>query len=472
MKITLFAFLILLSTAISAQQSFQLPSIISNHAVLQQQSEVKLWGWGPINSKVSIVCGWNKADTIITKIKTDFTWQVTVKTPKAGESYSIEFVCDKAKLKIDDIIMGEVWLFTGQSNMGAFWKGSMALTDGGDAFKTCKNSNIRFFRVNQAVDKYPQKNCNGVWQLCDTISLVNFSTIGYFFGKNINSTLNVPVGLIQSQKGGTCIQPWTPIEVIENNPVQKKISEQIQLQNHSPIAPSLLYNVMIYPLTPYKIAGVVWYQGESNVIADNETNQLSHYGESVVGLINSWRKVFENEFPFYSVQIAPFNGYKGIDAALLREQQASILALPKTGLVCVSDLVGDISNIHPTIKAEVANRLSNMALKEQYNQKDLQPYSPKFLSLKIDKNQAIIAVQSVGKLNIKGKEILNFQLAGQDKVFYPATAKLQKNGTITVNAANVTEPVAVRYCFTNDAIPNLFDTNGLPLLPFRTDDWK
>ena len=472
MKITLFAFLILLSTAISAQQNFQLPSIISNHAVMQQQSEVKLWGWGPINSKVSIVCGWNKLDTITTKIKTDFTWQVTVKTPKAGESYSIEFLCDKAKLKIDDIIMGEVWLFTGQSNMGAFWKGSMALTDGGDAFKTCKNTNVRFFRVNQAVDKYPQKNCSGVWQLCDSTSLVNFSTIGYFFGKNINSTLNVPVGLIQSQKGGTCIQPWTPIEVIENNPVQKKISEQIQLQNHSPIAPSFLYNAMIYPLTPYKIAGVVWYQGESNVIADNETNQLSHYGESVVGLINSWRKVFENELPFYSVQIAPFNGYKGIDAALLREQQASILALPKTGLVCVSDLVGDISNIHPTIKAEVANRLSNMALKEQYNQASLQPYAPKFLTLKTDKNKAIITVKSAGKLSFTGKEILNFQIAGQNKVFYISTAKIEKNGTLSLTSTNVNEIVAVRYCFTNDAIPNLFDVNGLPLLPFRTDDWK
>ena len=147
MKNILLILLITLSATLTAQQSFQLPSIISNHAVLQQQSEVKLWGWGPINSNVSIVCGWNKADTIITKIKTDFTWQVTVKTPKAGESYSIEFLCDKAKLKIDDIIMGEVWLFTGQSNMGAFWKGSMALTDGGDAFKTCKNSNIRFFNL-------------------------------------------------------------------------------------------------------------------------------------------------------------------------------------------------------------------------------------------------------------------------------------------------------------------------------------
>jgi sialate O-acetylesterase len=472
MKNILLTLLVVLTATLTAQQNFQLPSIISNHAVLQQQSEVKLWGWGPINSKVSIVCSWNKSDTITTKIKTDFTWQATVKTPKAGESYSIEFLCDKAKLKIDDIIMGEVWLFTGQSNMGAFWKGSMALTDGGDAFKTCKNNNIRFFRVNQAVDKYPQKNCNGVWQLCDTTSLVNFSTIGYFFGKNINSTLNVPMGLIQSQKGGTCIQPWTPIEVIENNPIQKKISEQIQLQNHSPIAPSLLYNGMIYPLAPYKIAGVVWYQGESNVIADNGTNQLAYYGESVAGLIKSWRTVFENEFPFYSVQIAPFNGYKGIDAALLREQQASMLAVSKTGLVCVSDLVGDISNIHPTIKAEVAKRLSDMALKEQYNQKDLQPYYPNFLSLKIEKNQVVITVKSIGKLNFKGKEILNFQLAGQDKVFYPATAKLQKNRTITVNAANVTEPVAVRYCFTNDAIPNLFDTNGLPLLPFRTDDWK
>lgn len=470
MKITLFAFLILLSTAISAQQNFQLPSIISNHAVLQQHSDVKLWGWGPINSKVSIVCGWNKSDTITTKIKTDFTWQVTVKTPKAGENYSIEFFCDKVKLKIDDIIMGEVWLFTGQSNMGAFWKGAMALTDAGDAFKTCKNSNIRFFRVFQAVDKYPQKNCSGAWQLCDTTSLVNFSTIGYFFGKNLNRTLNVPVGLIQSQKGGTCIQPWTPIEVIENDPIQKKISELIRLQNHSPIAPSLLYNAMIYPLAPYRIAGAVWYQGESNVIADNGTNQLSYYGKSVVGLINSWRKIFQNEFPFYSVQIAPYNGYKGIDAALLREQQESILSLPKTGLVCASDLVSDISNIHPTIKAEVGKRLSNMALKEQYNQTNLQPYSPKFSNLKIEKNKAVITVNSIGKLILIGNKILNFQLAGQDKVFYPATARLEKNCTITISSDKVTEPVAVRYCFTNDAIPNLFDTNGLPLLAFRTDD--
>jgi sialate O-acetylesterase len=186
-------------------------------------------------------------------------------------------------------------------------------------------------------------------------------------------------------------------------------------------------------------------------------------------MIKSWREVFDNDFPFYFVQIAPWSGYGGISGAILREQQESALSLPKTGMIGVGDLVDDIKDIHPKMKREAGNRLADLVLKEQYGVNNLQPYHPRFSRLAINKDKVNVSVTSIGKLTCKEKEIKHFQIAGEDKVFYPATAVLEKNGTITLTAKQVKNPLAVRYCFTNDAMPNLFDVNGLPLLPFRTD---
>lgn len=221
---------------------------------------------------------------------------------------------------------------------------------------------------------------------------------------------------------------------------------------------------MVQPLVPYRLAGVIWYQGEANVASESTT-----YSKLFSAMIKSWRRAFNNEFPFYYVQIAPWNGYSGIKAALLREQQEAVLSVSGTGMISIGDLINNIADIHPKAKCETGNRLSNLALKEQYGFQNLKPYFPRLKEYTFDHNIAIIKVSSVGKLIVNDKEIKNFQIAGTDKIFYPANAVIVQDGTIKLTAKQVKLPIAIRYCFTNDQIPNLFDVNGLPLLPFRTD---
>ncbi|MDP4206941.1 MAG: sialate O-acetylesterase, partial [Bacteroidota bacterium] len=199
--------------------------------------------------------------------------------------------------------------------------------------------------------------------------------------------------------------------------------------------------------------------------------ESADYGKLFAGLITGWREVFHNDFPFYFVQIAPWTGYAGLDGALLREQQDLTLSVPKTAMVVVGDLVDDVKDVHPKKKYEVADRLANIALKEQYGIENLQPYSPRFANLMIKGNKAIVTINSVGKLNSKAKTIQGFQIAGADKTFYPAKAIIEKDGRIQLISEKVQKPVAVRYCFSNEAMPDLFDTNKLPLAPFRTDKW-
>lgn len=277
--------------------------------------------------------------------------------------------------------------------------------------------------------------------------------------------MKVPVGLIASYWGGTCVQAWTPDEVYKQDAELKKLADNTNPVNWAPVEPSVIYNSMLHPLVNYKIAGAIWYQGEAN------TGEPEAYGKLFAGMINGWRKAFNADFPFYFVQIAPWNGYWKNSAAYLREQQASVLSLPKTGMISVGDLVDNISDIHPRIKKEVGNRLVNMALKEHYGVEGLQPYFPKYQSSTIKKNKVNIRVQSIGKLSSKAKAPANFQVAGDDMQFYPAVAKIEKDGSITVSSKEVKTPVAVRYCFTSDAMPDIFDVNGLPLIPFRTDNW-
>jgi sialate O-acetylesterase len=446
----------------NAQLPLRLPSIISNHAVLQQASEVKLWGWGPGSFKLCIVCSWQPIDTIAVQIGADCMWESLVKTPKAGGPYNIQFLCGKQKLTVTDIVIGEVWLCSGQSNMefNFHW----GVSDAGDALQTCDNREIRFFQVTQSYDKYPQSDCRGEWKVCQATSAADFSAVGYFFGRSLNDKLNVPVGLIGSYWGGTCVQAWMPRTIFDKDSALMPLTRNIEPYGWAAKGSSLLFNTMINPLTPYRLAGVIWYQGEANVASESTT-----YGKLFSALIKSWRLEFDNNFPFYYVQIAPWKGYLGINGALLREQQEKVLKIPKTGIVAVGDLVNDVTDIHPKAKKAVGNRLADLALKEQYGFSKLQPYFPRFHQSVFDKNSAIIKVSSVGKLHVGKNGIKNFQIAGPDRIFFPATAVLAKNGDIRLTAMQVSKAVAVRYCFTNDAVPDLFDVNGLPLLPFRTD---
>lgn len=460
-KITIFLFFIIAARA-GAQLPLRLPSVISNHAVLQQNSAVKLWGWGPGSFKLSVVCSWQPNDTIAVQIGADCMWETLVQTPKAGGPYTLQFLCGQQKITITDIVTGEVWLCSGQSNMefNFHW----GVSDAGDALQTSANKDIRFFQVTQSYDQYPQSDCKGEWKVCQATSAADFSAIGYFFGRNLCERLKVPVGLIGSYWGGTGAQAWIPGSVFDKDTVLQSLTKNIEPYGWAPKGSSLLYNAMIHPLIPYCLAGVIWYQGEANVASESVT-----YGSLFSALIKSWRVEFKKDLPFYYVQIAPWKGYQDIKAALLREQQEQVLQLPKTGMVTVGDLVSDVNDIHPKAKKAVGDRLANLALKELYGFNGLQPYSPRFRECVFDKKNALVKVSSAGRLSVRQKEIWNFQLAGPDKIFFPATAVLTKDGNILVTARQVKQVSAVRYCFTNEAVPDLFDVNGLPLLPFRTD---
>jgi len=462
-KIVIPFILCCISLVATAQWSLRLPSIISNHAVLQQSTEVKLWGWAQTTSPVKISCSWNPADTIYVTSGKDWCWTTTVKTPKAGGPYAITFMNAGQKIVISDILIGEVWLCSGQSNME--FNFTWGVNDAGDAVATSANNDLRFFEVSHSYNNFPQTDCPGEWKISNPETVKTMSVIGYFFGKKINAVTKAPVGMIASYWGGTCVQSWIPQDVIQRDPELKRAAENLKPVPWAPVEPSILYNAMIHPFINYRIAGTIWYQGEGN------TEQPQEYGKLFVSLINAWREKNNRETPFYYVQIAPWSGYGGLSGALLREQQEAALVLPKTGMVAVGDLVDDLTNIHPKIKQEVAKRLANLALKEEYGIDGIHPYFPKFDKLTIKKDKAIITLRSTGKLSCKGKTIKSFQLAGSNQAYYTANAVLNKDGSLTLTADRVKNPVAVRYCFTNDEVPNLIDENGLPLLPFRTDHW-
>lgn len=465
MKKVLLLLCTLIAVHAASQPPLRLPSIISNHAVLQQSSAVRLWGWASSGWPVKISCGWNPADTVYAQPGRDCAWNTTVHTPKAGGSYSITFISGKQKIIIEDVLIGEVWLCSGQSNMEYNFSWPQGVLDAGDAVAKSANKSIRFFQVARGYNNFPQNNCEGEWTVCSPETVAGMSVVGYFFGKKLQESTGYPVGLIASYWGGTCVQAWIPGPVLERDKGLAETAAKVKPVSWAPVASSVIYNAMMQPVVPYRLAGAIWYQGEAN------TDEPEDYSRLFGAMINGWREVFQNDFPFYFVQIAPWSGYKGINGALLREQQEATLAIPKTGMITVGDLVDNVKDIHPRIKKEVGNRLINLVLKEQYGVKDLQPFFPRFSGFSVMKNKAVVTVTSIGKLTCKENEIKSFQVAGNDRKFYPATATIDKKGIITVSAKEVPVPVAVRYCFTNDGMPNLFDVNGLPLIPFRTDKW-
>ena len=456
-------FMVFISITASAQWAFRLPAIISNHAVFQQSADVKLWGWGQSGSTVKIIASWNTSDTVTAEPRKDWTWETSIKTPKAGGPYSITFISSTQKVVIEDIMIGEVWLCSGQSNMEYAFNWESKPLDVGDEVAHSANKELRFFQLAHTYSIFPKENTDGEWKVSSPETTPSMSVAAYFFGKTIQQQLKVPVGLIASYWGGTNVQSWTPNAVFENNAELKKLADDTNAVNWAPTENSVIYNSMLSPLTKYKIAGAIWYQGEGN------TGEPQNYGKLFEGLITGWRKAFGYEFPFYYVQIAPWNGYWKNSSAYLREQQATALSLPKTGMVAVGDLVDDIKDIHPRIKKEVGMRLVNLALKEHYNIQNIHPYHPKFKSFSVDKNKVNVQFTTSGKLTSKAKMPANFQLAGADNQFYNAVAKIEKDGSITLTCKELKAPLHVRYCFTNDAMPDLFDVNGLPLLPFRTD---
>lgn len=479
--------MVLLTTTLSAQDSadFVLPSLISDHAVMKRDASVKLWGWCPAQWELKIVCSWAAEDTVRVKSNKQNYWETIVHTPREEGPHSIKFYGWDNQLceSVDDILMGEPWLCSGQSNMEYCFK--WRVDDVADRSSLFKNNKIRIFKVAKAASRFPVERISGKWEIIDARLADDFSVAAYFFGKRLNEALsNVPIGLIGSYWGGTAIEPWMDDESWKDSSLTE-LSKGLQ-PSWAPTANSSLYHAMIFPLLNYQLSGVIWYQGEANV------ERVHGYRKLFPAMIKGWRKAFNQVLPFYFVQIAPWSGYSGIDAAIMREIQSEVVQnVTDTGMAVISDLVNDIDDIHPALKKQVGERLANIVLKEVYKQNIQNPYSPTCKSWRVIGKHIHLAttagkylVHTAASINkcsdsdrlftdrIKemhtGTDIPHFELIGSDGRTYSVKAFLRKNGEIVLQIPNKCIPSEVRYCFTNDAEPTLFNVNnGLPLASFR-----
>jgi sialate O-acetylesterase len=454
--------LIICLFSVQSYGQIKLPSLFSDNMVLQQNSEATIWGWGDPGSIIKISGSWS-TDTVKTKISNQSAWKVKLKTPSAGGPYTLS-INGNDEVILHNVMIGEVWICSGQSNME--WSANSKIINTEEEIKNANYTNIRLFHVKKMGSESPQNNCFAKWEECTPETMASFSAVGYFFGRKLQHNLNIPIGLIEVAWGGTPAEVWVKEDLVNSDPLLKTYAEKLDQVNWWPTKPGVVYNAMIAPLVPFNIAGTIWYQGESNA------NTPESYRKLFRTLIESWRYEFENDFPFYFVQIAPFNYKKVTWYYKIREAQMQSLDIPRTGMVVVSDLVDDINNIHPRNKQDVGKRLANLALTETYGVKDLAYKHPRYESMKIEKNKIRITFKDADNgLSVHGDEINCFELAGTDKVFLPAKVKIEGN-TVVVWKKGLKTPVAVRFSYSNAAIGNLFSQKGLPVAPFRTDKWE
>ena len=452
-----------LVSALSINSQVRLPAIFSSNMVLQQKDSVKLWGWADPMEKIAITTSWNnRTDTAVTK--SNAKWELTVMTPSAGGPYRITFKGYRT-VSLENVMIGEVWLCSGQSNMQWNYYGGVKDIDA--ELKLSAQENIRFFHVPKSASDDLQDDTQASWSVCDSNSLKGFSAIGYFFGKYLQRKLNVPIGLVHSSWGGTPAEVWTPRELIEEDDVLKQAAEKKPPVPWCPVQPGVVYNAMINPIKNYPISGAIWYQGESN------TSTPGSYAKLLTTMIDAWRKDWHTDFPFYLVQIAPYTYGNNLSAAVLREQQTIAAKHYRSGMIVISDLVSDTTDIHPRDKKSVGKRLSDYVLFDHYkNGNEADAKSPVYESMVVNDGKAYINFNyAESGIVSRDKKINALLIAGTNKVFYPAEAKIEK-GKLVAWSKNVKEPVAVRYQFCNACIGNLVSQTGLPVAPFRTDDWE
>ena len=466
MKLTHLFVLFCASLGVSSLQAkVKLPAILGDNMVLQQQSKVKLWGEAEEESSLTVYTSWNH-QLLKTTSDANGKWMVEVTTPQAGGPYEITFD-DGDKTILQNIYSGEVWLCSGQSNMEMPVKGfpgQPVLHSNEVIANTDSSWPIRMFTVKKEGSEVLKDDVTGSWKTHTPQNVANFSATAYFFGYQLYKTLRTPIGLIHSSWGASNIETWMSEErfkVFYPSSESKFINEKAVQRK-----PCMLYNAMLYPLKDYKIKGTIWYQGEAN------RTDASMYAKLLPNFVNQLREMFSDaELPFYYVQIAPFpyKADKKENGALLREAQLVCeKTIPHAGMAVLMD-IGEKHIIHPSHKMEVGARLAYWALSHDYGIEGITAESPRYLSKKIQDNKLILSFERIGNgLTSYGKELKNFEVAGEDKVFYPAKAQLSRN-QVVVWSDKVKHPVAARYAFKNFVVGDLFNTAGLPVSSFRTD---
>ncbi|MFA5689233.1 MAG: sialate O-acetylesterase [Kiritimatiellales bacterium] len=441
----------------------RLASIFSDNMVLQQQSDVELRGWAAANSAVTVQPSWLSVPVVATADQ-DGRWRVVVATPAASKEKHSLSVTDSAghAITLSNVLIGEVWVCSGQSNM--WWP--IDRSAGASEAKASINTNIRLFTVENNIAVNPVDDCIGTWQTAGLHNIGSFSAVAFFFGRELADTLDIPIGLIHSSWRGTTAEPWTPLSTIAAAPrLSEILTRDPEGCKHIPGA---LYNGMIHPLNSFKIRGAIWYQGESN------RGRAEEYKILFPALIQSWRDAWnQGDFPFYFVQIAPLTikteGGKTPIPELQNAQLYAMKTVPNTGMAVTMD-VGDLKDIHPKSKFDVGIRLALWALAKTYGH-DVLYSGPVYREMNVEGSSARILFDEVdgGLKTNDGQAPKEFTIAGADMVFYPAAAIID-GGSVLVSSDRVGTPVAVRYCWRNDAEGNLFNVNAnLPASPFTTN---
>ena len=464
----LFLSIFLLSCFI-VQSQIKVASVLGDNMVLQRNAEIKIWGKAKAGEKLTVKADWT-AGLVITTCNEKGDWMVKLKTKDAGGPYTITIASPKEKVALKNIFLGEVWLCSGQSNMEMPMAGfgDSPINGSNDFMLDADNDNIRLYRVAKAVSAVPVDTCTGKWSISNAETASGFSAVGYLYARLLQQRLKIPVGVICSSWGGSAIEAWMSHETILPFTEAYKRTTQEKSAIHQ--RASNLYNGMISPLINYAIKGAIWYQGESNI------GNYKEYAALQAGMVANWRKDFGvGEFPFYFVQIAPYwyNNSKAINSALQRDEQLkSVSLIPNSGMACTID-IGEEKNIHPAEKSTVAKRLALYAFSETYGIKGIQYKSPACTSLVVKDTLAVLSFDNVALgLSSFGKEVNCFEVAGADSLFYPAKLVI-KAKQANVWSPKVKVPVAVRYAFCNYPVTGgyLYNTAGLPVPSFRTDNW-
>jgi len=440
---------------VDVKAQLTLPAIFNDGMVLQQNSEVTIWGWGKPVQNVTVTCSWGE-EVKETVVNNEGDWNVTINTPTAGGPYVIR-IKGNEELVVNDVLVGEVWLCSGQSNME--WSADAEIDNAKEEIKKANHPNIRLFTVGHRAADVPQLDVTGHWEECTPETMRKFSAIGYFFGRELQEKMDVPVGIINASWGGTPAEIWTPAEAITQDNFLAEAAKTFTGNKWGPFSPGRAYNTMIHPLTSFNISGVLWYQGESNVVNDYAYEKL------FATMIHTWREAWGKELPFYFAQIAPYR-YSDFGGAEIREAQRRTLKLPNTAMVVTSD-IGDTTDIHPRDKLSVAKRFADIALTKHYQIEDKIVAGPEFENFEVNKNKLIVHFENEEGLNSPEKQISKFEIAGEDGIFHDARAKLRED-SVELSSKKVKNPKAVRYGWRNKLVANLFNAAGLPASSFSS----
>lgn len=471
--------LILLSLtllSVVAAAKVELPNFIGDNMVLQQQASVAVWGKAAPGKTVTVCPGWTRAKTSVKADAATGKWFARIDTPAAGGPYDI-VISDGEKLTVRNVMIGEVWFCSGQSNMEMPVKGyGSQPAEGAVDFivRARPDRPIRMCKINRISRTSPQDTVSTEgWKVHDPEAVANTSATAYFFAEYLQGVLGIPVGILETDWGGSSIEAW-----MDENTIRSKFGGEFDLEylrtgkvNPKLVhkEPCLLYNGQVHALVPYTFKGMLWYQGETN------RDRPEQYIRLQTAYVEMMRSLFEvPDAPFYFVQIAPYSygDPSGWTSGYFYEaQQKTLATIPHSGMAATVD-IGELGTIHPHQKATVGKRLALLALQHDYGVGGIEADAPTYKSFTVENGRAVVSFNA-GKLGLNpmGQDLDGFEVAGEDRVFHPAKARRKDGSRFILTCEEVPNPVAVRYCFRNWGVGTVFNAFGIPLLPFRSDDW-